>query len=145
MALAQTTTSSHSKGLTEVEGLKVGQVTLTERPTGCTVILAEELTPADTALLDPRRIAGFATVLGGAESHTAIMARSRELPAVLGIPELLTKVKSGDQLVIDGYTGRVVIHPNRERLGGYNSVDDLDDVPGFPEEFLADLKRRVSV
>jgi phosphotransferase system enzyme I (PtsI) len=83
------------------------------------IIIAEELTPADTALLDPDRVAGFATAIGGAQSHTAIMARSLELPAVLGIPELLTKVRSGDQLVIDGYTGRVVIHPNRERLAQY--------------------------
>ena len=83
------------------------------------IIIAEELTPADTALLDPKRVAGFATAIGGAQSHTAIMARSLELPAVLGIPELLTKVRSGDQLVIDGYTGRVVIHPNRERLAQY--------------------------
>jgi phosphotransferase system enzyme I (PtsI) len=83
------------------------------------IVIAEELTPADTALLDPKRVAGFATAIGGAQSHTAIMARSLELPAVLGIPELLTKVKSGDQLVIDGYTGRIVIHPNRERLAQY--------------------------
>jgi phosphotransferase system enzyme I (PtsI) len=83
------------------------------------IIIAEELTPADTALLDPDRVAGFATAIGGAQSHTAIMARSLELPAVLGIPELLTKVRSGDPLVIDGYTGRVVIHPSRERLAQY--------------------------
>ncbi len=60
-----------------------------------TVILAEELTPADTALLDPRRIAGFATVLGGAESHTAIMARALNLPAVLGVAGLLTGADAG--------------------------------------------------
>ena len=48
------------------------------------VILAEELTPADTALMDPQRIAGFATVFGGADSHTAIVARALGLPAVLG-------------------------------------------------------------
>jgi phosphotransferase system enzyme I (PtsI) len=83
------------------------------------IVIAEELTPADTALLDPNQVAGFATAIGGAQSHTAIMARSLELPAVLGIPELLTKVRSGDQLVIDGYTGRVVIHPTRERLAQY--------------------------
>ncbi len=83
------------------------------------IVIAEELTPADTALLDPDRVAGFATAIGGAQSHTAIMARSLELPAVLGIPELLTKIKSGDPLVIDGYTGRVVIHPTRERLAQY--------------------------
>src|SRR4051812_2871311 len=83
------------------------------------IIIAEELTPADTALLDPNSVAGFATAIGGAQSHTAIMARSLELPAVLGIPELLTRVHSGDPLVIDGYTGRVVIHPSRERLAQY--------------------------
>src|SRR3954454_14005112 len=80
------------------------------------IIIAEELTPADTALLDPRKVAGFATALGGAQSHTAIMARSLELPAVLGIPELLDKAKSGDGIIIDGDTGRVVIRPTRELL-----------------------------
>ena len=55
------------------------------------VILAEELTPADTALMDPQRIAGFATVFGGAESHTAIVARALGLPAVLAVPGLLDR------------------------------------------------------
>ena len=50
-----------------------------------TVIIAEELTPADTALMDPERVGGFATVLGGPQGHTAIMARSLGLPATLGI------------------------------------------------------------
>ena len=76
-----------------------------------TVILAEELTPADTALLDPRHVAGFATVLGGAESHTAIMARALNLPAVLGIAGLLTGVAPGDTVLIDGGTGVVVVNP----------------------------------
>ncbi|HVO01700.1 MAG TPA: phosphoenolpyruvate--protein phosphotransferase [Candidatus Cybelea sp.] len=83
------------------------------------IVIAEELTPADTALLDPKQVGGFATAIGGAQSHTAIMARSLELPAVLGIPELLTRVRSGDPVVIDGYTGRVVIRPTRERLLEY--------------------------
>ena len=48
-------------------------------------MVAEEITPTDTALMDPQRIGGFASVLGGAEGHTAIMARSLGLPAVLGI------------------------------------------------------------
>ena len=61
---------------------------LSHLPDG-TVILAEELTPADTALMDPRRIAGFATVLGGAESHTSIMARALGLPAVVGVAVIM--------------------------------------------------------
>lgn len=57
-------------------------------PDGC-IILAEEITPADTALMDPKKVGGFATTFGGAEAHTAIMARSLGLPAVLGISDLV--------------------------------------------------------
>jgi phosphotransferase system enzyme I (PtsI) len=84
-----------------------------------TVILAEELSPADTALMDPALIAGFATMLGGAQGHTAIMARSLRLPAVLGVAGLIGAVKSGDTVVVDGDAGRVVINPNRATLAEY--------------------------
>jgi phosphoenolpyruvate-protein phosphotransferase (PTS system enzyme I) len=84
-----------------------------------TIILAEELTPADTALLDPRRIAGFATVLGGAESHTAIMARALALPAVVGVAGLLGDRIQGRTVIVDGSTGSVVIHPTPETLAFY--------------------------
>src|SRR3546814_9074552 len=56
----------------------------------------------------PSRVAGFATMLGGAESHTAIMARSLGMPAVLGVAGLIGAVKTGDAIVIDGGNGRVV-------------------------------------
>jgi phosphotransferase system enzyme I (PtsI) len=84
-----------------------------------TVILAEELTPADTALMDPRRIAGFAAVLGGAESHTAIMARALALPAVLGVGGLLGHIDPGDTVIVDGGSGTVVINPKRETVQRY--------------------------
>jgi phosphotransferase system enzyme I (PtsI) len=84
-----------------------------------TVIVAEELTPADTALMDPRRIAGFATVLGGAESHTAIMARALGLPAVLGVAGLLGQIEAGDTAVIDGDAGLVIIGPSPETVTRY--------------------------
>ncbi|HTH17355.1 MAG TPA: phosphoenolpyruvate--protein phosphotransferase [Magnetospirillum sp.] len=80
------------------------------------IILAEELTPADTALLDPKQVAGIATVLGGAESHTAIMARSLGLPAVLGVAGLMKGVRSGDLAIIDGRAGKVIINPGPEVL-----------------------------
>jgi phosphotransferase system enzyme I (PtsI) len=83
------------------------------------VILAEELTPADTALLDPARIAGFATVLGGAEGHTAIMARSLGLPAILGAGGLLHGVQPGDMVILDGQQGRVLLNPSPEMLAEY--------------------------
>ncbi|HLO74930.1 MAG TPA: phosphoenolpyruvate--protein phosphotransferase [Magnetospirillum sp.] len=83
------------------------------------IILGEELTPADTALLDPRRVAGLATVLGGAESHTAIMARSLGLPAVLGVVGLMKGVRSGDLAIIDGRAGKVILNPGPDLLESY--------------------------
>jgi len=84
-----------------------------------TVIIAEELSPADAALLDPRSIAGFATVLGGAEGHTAIMARALNLPAVLGVAGLLGQVDSGDAIIIDGGAGLVVVNPTEATIERY--------------------------
>jgi phosphotransferase system enzyme I (PtsI) len=84
------------------------------------VVVAEELTPSDTALLDPKLIFGFATVLGGAESHTAIMARSLGIPAVLGITELLTQAKPGETIIVDGNAGRVILNPSQAQLDDYH-------------------------
>ena len=75
------------------------------------IIVAEELTPADTAQLDPARIVGIATMLGGAEGHTAIMARALGLPAVLGAPELLNDARSGHDILVDGDLGRIIVNP----------------------------------
>ena len=83
---------------------------LTDLPEG-TVVVADELTPADTALLDPRRVAGFVTASGGAQDHTSILARSLGLPAVVATNKLLDHVKSGDLVIVDGGTGKVVINP----------------------------------
>jgi phosphoenolpyruvate-protein phosphotransferase (PTS system enzyme I) len=85
------------------------------------VIVAAEITPADTALMEPGEIAGFATDMGGAEGHTAIMARSLELPAVLGVPDLSASINSGDALIVDGTTGRIVVNPSRETLQFYRN------------------------
>ncbi len=84
-----------------------------------TVVIAEELSPADTALLDPALIGGFATVLGGPEGHTAIMARSLGLPAVLGVTGLIGAVRGGDIVVVDGSAGRVVVNPTPELTAEY--------------------------
>src|SRR5437868_10311052 len=83
------------------------------------VILAEELTPADTALIDPERVAGFAAVSGGAESHTAIVARALGLPAVLAVPGLLDRARAGVTAVIDGVDGCVIIDPSDETIREY--------------------------
>ncbi len=83
------------------------------------VILAEELTPADTALLDPATVAGFATVLGGGASHTAIMARSLGLPAIVGMTGLVNRASDGATAVIDGAEGKVILNPSAETLAAY--------------------------
>jgi phosphotransferase system enzyme I (PtsI) len=84
-----------------------------------TIVIAEELSPADTALLDPALIGGFATVLGGPEGHTAIMARSLGLPAVLGVAGLIGAVHGGDTVIVDGSAGRVVVNPTPELRAEY--------------------------
>ena len=86
-----------------------------------TVIIAEELTPADTALMDPARVGGFATALGGVQGHTAIMARSLGLPAITGIAGLTHKLRQGDVVVVDGGAGRVVVNPTASTLVHYRA------------------------
>jgi len=83
------------------------------------VILAEELSPADTALLDPHTVAGMATVLGGAASHTAIMARSLGLPAVVGMTGVIGGIQPGVPVIIDGSEGRVILNPSEDTLCFY--------------------------
>ena len=85
------------------------------------IVLAEEITPADTALMDPDKIGGFATIAGGAEGHTAIMARSLGIPAVLGIADLMNQVKTGETVIVDGSEGLVIVNPARERLVEYQA------------------------
>ena len=83
------------------------------------IIIAEELTPADTALMDPQLVGGFATAIGGTESHTAIMARSLGLPAVLGLADLVGAVRTGDTVIVDGRAGRVIVRPKPSTLEEY--------------------------
>jgi phosphoenolpyruvate-protein phosphotransferase (PTS system enzyme I) len=91
------------------------------------VIIADELTPADTALLDPRKIAGFVTLTGGAQDHTAIMARSLGLPAVVGVADLLHQVRPGDWVIVDGGGGQIIVNPDKNTLARYQTRrDELD-------------------
>ncbi len=78
------------------------------------VLVAERLTPSDTAQLDADAIAGFATIFGGRTSHAAIFARSLAIPAVVGVGEELAQVGDGRELVVDGERGTVVIDPDDE-------------------------------
>jgi phosphotransferase system enzyme I (PtsI) len=88
---------------------------LKDLPEGC-ILVAEELTPADAALLDPARIAGVATEEGGTDGHTAIMLRALGIPAVLGAHGLTEAASRGDQAVLDGSAGVVTVHPSAATL-----------------------------
>jgi len=83
------------------------------------IVVADELSPADIALMDPTKIAAFVTALGGAEGHTAIMARSMGLPAVLGASSVLAAARSGQTVIVDGDAGRVVVNPDADTLAEY--------------------------
>jgi phosphotransferase system enzyme I (PtsI) len=80
------------------------------------IIIADDLTPSDTALMDKRKARGFATNIGSRTSHTAIMARSLEIPAVLGLSDIDQKVNTGELIILDGLNGRVTVNPDRYQI-----------------------------
>jgi phosphotransferase system enzyme I (PtsI) len=83
------------------------------------IIVAHDLSPADTLQLNPEKVKAFVTDLGGRTSHTAIVARSLEIPAVVGAEQATEKINGGDQLVVDGIEGRIVVNPSPEQLAAY--------------------------
>ncbi|MCM3130026.1 MULTISPECIES: phosphoenolpyruvate--protein phosphotransferase [unclassified Paenibacillus] len=85
------------------------------------IVLAEDLTPSDTAQLNRKYVLGFATNIGGRTSHSAIMARSLEIPAVVGTKEVLTQAKNGDLIIVDGLDGHVLINPEASVVEEYRS------------------------
>lgn len=83
------------------------------------VIVAYDLSPADTANLNVNEVMGFVTECGGKTSHTAIMARALKIPSVVGLKNVLEFLKSGDTIILDGLQGVVVINPDTETLQQY--------------------------
>ena len=91
-----------------------------ERP-GETILFAHELTPSDTATLQRDTVLGVATETGGRTSHSAIMARSLEIPAVVGVENICAHVRDQDTVILDGLEGLVILTPDREILGHYHA------------------------
>jgi len=83
------------------------------------VIIARDLTPSDTASLDRSNVLGFAIETGSKTSHTAILARSMKIPAVVGMQRIVERLHDGDQVIIDGYIGMVIIHPDPDTIDFY--------------------------
>jgi phosphotransferase system enzyme I (PtsI) len=86
------------------------------------IFVSSELAPSDTVRLDREKVLAFVTESGGKDSHAAILARSFEIPAVLGIEGLLSKVNKGDTLIVDGDTGIVLIRPPLELIQNYQNL-----------------------
>ncbi|SMC29251.1 phosphotransferase system, enzyme I, PtsI [Clostridium acidisoli DSM 12555] len=84
-----------------------------------TVIVAHDLTPSDTAQLDKTKVIGFLTNIGGRTSHSAIMARTLEIPAVVGLNDITESVKNGDFIIVDGAEGFAIINPDEATVKEY--------------------------
>lgn len=88
------------------------------------VLIAHDLTPSDTATMNKNMVLGFLTDIGGRTSHTAIMARTLEIAAVVGLNDITKKVKDGDYTVFNGDTGEVIVNPDEETKAKYTSLKE---------------------
>ncbi len=84
------------------------------------ILIAEDVSPADMARFEPGQLTAFVTALGGAEGHTAIMARSLGIPAVLGATDIIRGVSGGDQIIVDGGRGEVILSPSDADIEHYS-------------------------
>jgi phosphotransferase system enzyme I (PtsI) len=120
------------------------------------IVLAHDLTPSETAALDPRMVHAFATEAGGRASHTAIMAGALEIPAVVGLGKFVTDISGGDQVIVDGHHGVVILDPDEATLKRYEAsrssfrtfetqLGELRDLPavtrdGTPVQLLGNIE-----
>ncbi|UOB21571.1 phosphoenolpyruvate--protein phosphotransferase [Macrococcus armenti] len=104
--------------LSHILGVALPNPTLIDEPV---VIIAEDLTPSDTAQLNKKFVQGFATNIGGRTSHSAIMSRSLEIPAVVGTKNVTESVQQGDFVIVDGLSGEVIVNPDELTITGYKA------------------------
>lgn len=100
--------------------LGISSVDIASVPAG-TVLAAKDLTPSMTVGLKKENISAILTEIGGKTSHSAILARALEIPAVLGIPQVLDQVSDGQQAIVDGESGEVIISPDEDTLKRYTA------------------------
>ena len=101
-------------------------------------VVAHNLTPSQTASMAKEMVVGFAVDVGGRTSHTAILARAIQVPAVVGLKDISRKVVNGDTLVIDGYTGEVIVNPDKKTLAIYRRK------ARYSEKFYSELQDEIS-
>jgi len=123
-----------------LKNLYGGEDVISEKLEKESVVIAHDLSPSDTAMIDKSKVLAFVTEIGGPTSHTAILGRSMEIPAVVGLDHVTSKVKSGDALIVDGTRGVVIVNANAATLEEYTQkgrrhvelnteLDKLRDLP----------------
>ncbi len=105
------------------------------------LLVSHNLTPSDTAQLNRQFVLGFATDIGSKTSHTAIMARSLNIPAVVALHDLSSQLASGDHILLDGYNGLVILNPSDQTLWEYG---ELEIKKGVVEQQLTKLRETES-
>lgn len=100
--------------------LGIDEVDIANLPKG-TILVGRDLTPSMTTRLDKNSVAGVLTEIGGRTSHSAILSRALEIPAVLGTEGISAKLAGGEMVIIDGFTGDVIINPNAKQLEDYSA------------------------
>lgn len=93
-----------------------------------TILITKDLTPSDTAQINKKYVKGFIADIGGRTSHSAIMARSMELPAIVGTKEASLKIKNGDNIIIDGMSGKIFVNPSKKIQEEYRNRQEKLDV-----------------
>ncbi len=106
------------------------------------IVISRDLSPSQTAMLDKRKVIGFATDAGSRTSHTAIMARSLRIPAVVGLQSISRELLNGQDVLLDGYNGLVVLNPTDQTLFEYGQVVKRQ---GSLEDRLREMKDQPSV
>lgn len=117
------------------------EINLSQLPEN-TILITRELTTSDTAKIDLKNVSGIVTELGGINSHMAIMARTHEIPAVVGIKQIMQQIKENDVIAINGTTGEVFINPSEEECVKLEGIkEDLKQ----EKEGLERYKNQISV
>src|SRR4051795_5401013 len=91
------------------------------------ILVAHNLTPSDTATMNRERVLGLAIDLGSRTSHTAIMARSLNIPAIVGLHDATEKLETGQEILLDGYSGLLILNPTPETLWHYGELQQRKD------------------
>jgi phosphotransferase system enzyme I (PtsI) len=90
------------------------------------IIIATDLTPSDTAMMNKKYVLGFVTDRGGRTSHTAIMARALEIPAIVGAQVATSLINHGDMIILDAIHGKIIVNPSKDEISEYEKYrDDL--------------------